>query len=68
MTTVQPAAMAGATLRVIMEEGKFQGVMAAQTPMGCRTTSSRLVGSLLGMLSPYTRRPSSAYHSRKEAP
>jgi hypothetical protein len=35
MTTGQPAASAGATLRVIMASGKFQGVMAAHTPMGC---------------------------------
>lgn len=34
--TVQPAARAGDTLRVIMEKGKFQGVMAATTPTGCR--------------------------------
>ena len=32
-TMVQPAASAGATLRVIIAAGKFQGVMAAQTPM-----------------------------------
>ncbi len=36
MTTGQPAARAGATLRVIMASGKFQGVMAAHTPMGWR--------------------------------
>jgi hypothetical protein len=35
MTTGQPAASAGATLRVIMASGKFHGVMAAHTPMGC---------------------------------
>jgi hypothetical protein len=33
--TVQPAASAGATLRVIIDIGKFQGVMAATTPT-CR--------------------------------
>ena len=31
---VQPAASAGATLRVIMASGKFHGVIAAQTPTG----------------------------------
>src|SRR5690606_35062148 len=31
-TTVQPAAKAGATLRVIIAIGKFHGVIAAQTP------------------------------------
>ena len=38
MTTVQPAASAGATLRVIIAIGKFQGVIAAQTPTGCLIT------------------------------
>jgi hypothetical protein len=33
-TIVQPAASAGATLRVIIAAGKFQGVIAAQTPTG----------------------------------
>lgn len=36
-TTVQPAAKAGPTLRVIVAEGKFHGVMAAHTPTGCFT-------------------------------
>src|SRR5690349_23937484 len=34
ITTVQPAAKAGATLRVIMALGKFHGVTAATTPTG----------------------------------
>ena len=33
-TTVQPTASAGATLRVIIEAGKFHGVIAAHTPTG----------------------------------
>ena len=33
-TMVQPAASAGATLRGIMDMGKFHGVMAAATPTG----------------------------------
>ncbi|CSI50106.1 Uncharacterised protein [Vibrio cholerae] len=33
-TTAQPAAKAGAHLRVIMAAGKFQGVIAATTPTG----------------------------------
>jgi hypothetical protein len=37
-TTVQPAANAGATLRVIMAIGKFHGVMAAHTPIACLMT------------------------------
>ena len=39
---VQPAARAGATLRVIMAAGKFHGVTAAHTPTGSFfTTMSR---------------------------
>src|SRR5690606_2104126 len=34
-TKVQPAASAGAALRVIMARGKFQGVIAAATPTAC---------------------------------
>ena len=68
ITTVQPAANAGATLRVIMANGKFQGVMAAQTPMGCLITIRRRVLSNWGNVSPLTRLASSAYHSTKLAP
>jgi hypothetical protein len=32
MTIVQPAAIAGPSLRVIMAAGKFHGVIAAVTP------------------------------------
>jgi hypothetical protein len=45
MTTGQPAAMAGAHFLVIMAAGKFHGVMAATTPMGCLMTTMRLPGS-----------------------
>jgi hypothetical protein len=38
MITGQPAASAGATLRVIIAIGKFHGVMAAHTPIGCLMT------------------------------
>ena len=38
MMTGQPAAKAGATLRVIMASGKFHGVIAAHTPIGCLIT------------------------------
>lgn len=34
MTTVQPAAKAGAIFLVIIAAGKFQGVMIPQTPTG----------------------------------
>ena len=37
-TTVQPAASAGPTLRVIIAIGKFHGVIAAHTPIGCLIT------------------------------
>jgi hypothetical protein len=51
-TTVQPAASAGATLRVIIASGKFHGVIAAQTPTGWRIVSSRRSAAGLGMVSP----------------
>jgi hypothetical protein len=51
-TTVQPAARAGDTLRVTMAFGKFQGVMAAHTPMGSRRTWIRLSVVVAGMVSP----------------
>ena len=38
ITTVQPAAKAGATFLVIMAFGKFQGVIAATTPTACLLT------------------------------
>ena len=68
MTTGQPAARAGATLRVIMASGKFQGVMAAHTPMGCLSTKRRRLLSNCGSVSPLTRLASSANHSTKLAP
>ena len=37
-TTVQPAAMAGATLQTIWLSGQFHGVISAQTPIGSLTT------------------------------
>ncbi len=43
-TAAQPAAKAGAILRVIMALGKFHGVIAAATPTGWRSTISRLSG------------------------
>jgi len=51
-TTGQPAARPGATLRVIIASGKFHGVIAAQTPTGCLTTTSRVLAAGLGMVSP----------------
>src|SRR5678809_333778 len=42
ITTVQPAASAGPALRVIIAFGKFHGVISAQTPIGCFSTTMRL--------------------------
>ena len=52
ITMGQPAARAGPALRVIIAAGKFQGVMAAHTPMGSFSTTIRRSGRLLGMVSP----------------
>ncbi|MNN32524.1 hypothetical protein D3C81_1462460 [compost metagenome] len=51
-TMVQPAARAGATLRVIIAAGKFHGVIAVHTPMPCLITSRRLSLAGLGITSP----------------
>ena len=47
-TTVQPAASAGPTLRVIIAAGKFHGVIAATTPTGCLQHEDALVGLVAG--------------------
>ncbi|MCY1443134.1 hypothetical protein D9M71_595340 [compost metagenome] len=52
ITMLQPAASAGAALRVIIAAGKFHGVIAAQTPMPCLITSRRLSAAGLGITSP----------------
>ena len=52
ITTVQPAASAGATLRVIIEQGKFHGVIAAHTPTGCFRTTRRRSFATVGITSP----------------
>ena len=51
-TPVQPAAQPGPAFRVIMAAGKFQGVMAANTPIGSLVTMIRRPGALCGMVSP----------------
>ena len=51
-TMVQPAASAAPVFLVIIAEGKFQGVIAAATPTGSRTTMSALPGRCEGMVSP----------------
>src|ERR1700758_4461815 len=62
-----PAASAAPALRVIIAIGKFQGVTAAVTPIGCQVTVSRLPVRWLGIVSPYARSPSAANQSRKFA-
>src|SRR5881628_576924 len=63
-TTVQPAARAGAILRVTIVAGKFQGVTAATGPIGCRSTQVRLPACGDGTHSPVTRRACSANHPK----
>ena len=65
--TGQPTAIAGETLRVIMDMGKFQGVMAATTPTGCLMTTGRLLADTVCSTSPFTLRHSSANHSMDAA-
>ena len=48
----QPAASAGAALRVIIALGKFQGVIEAATPIGCFMTVIRLSRWWPGIVSP----------------
>ena len=68
ITTVQPAASAGPTFRVIIALGKFHGVMIAETPTGSfRTTICRSPAGA-GMTAPSIRRASSANHFTKLAP
>ena len=51
-TIVQPAASAGPHLRVIIAAGKFHGVIAAHTPIGCFSTTMRLSAPCEGIVSP----------------
>src|SRR5699024_7471604 len=67
MTIVQPAAKAGAVLSVNIARRKFQGVIAATTQIGFFHTCKRFPPVCEGTVSPYTRLPSSANQSRKEA-
>ena len=52
MKMVQPAASAGAALRVIIPAGKFHGVIAATTPIGSFNTNIRPSACGDGMVSP----------------
>src|SRR2546430_10215949 len=60
-TTVQPAARAGAILRVTIVAGKFHGVTAATGPIGWRNTQQRLPRRGGGNHSPGLPRASSAH-------
>ncbi len=68
ITTVQPAASAGATLRVAMASGKFHGVIRKHGPTGCWDTIMRPVPSGLAPYRPCTRGASSANHRRNSPP
>ncbi len=52
ITPVQPTAQPGPALRVIMAAGKFQGVIAAKTPIGSFWTMMRRPLTFCGMVSP----------------
>src|SRR2546422_5243207 len=54
-TTAQPAARAGAILRVTIVAGEIHGVIAATTPNGCRITPSPLPGTGGGANFPSTQ-------------
>ena len=63
----QPAAKAPPILRADSTNGKFQGAKAATGPTGCFRTCIRLLGNRAGMMRPYVRRASSAYHLIRSA-
>ena len=66
-TAVQPAARAGAILRVAMAAGKFHGVMSTLTPTGWWVTSSRFAPLGDWPTWPRSRTPSSAYQRKNSA-
>jgi hypothetical protein len=49
---LQPAASAGADFRVGIADGKFHGVIPAETPIGCLRTTIRRSGVGCGIVSP----------------
>ncbi|MNT42800.1 hypothetical protein D3C72_1792370 [compost metagenome] len=52
MTPVQPADQPGPALRVIIADGKFHGVIAANTPIGSLVMSTRRPATCPGIVSP----------------
>ena len=51
-TMVLPRISAGMIFQVGIANGKFQGVIAATTPTGCRVLIAHLLGSSAGTTSP----------------
>lgn len=68
MTTVQPAASAGAILRVAIASGKFHGVIRKHGPTGCCDTIIRPVPSGFAPYRPCTREVSSLNQRRNSPP
>ncbi len=68
MTTVHPAASAGAILRVAIASGKFHGVMKKQGPTGRWLTIMRPVPSGFEPNRPETRTASSLNQRRNSPP
>ena len=68
ITIVQPAAMAGPTLRVPIASGKFHGVMNRHGPTGFFRVRIRLPPAGAFIQRPWMRTASSAYHRKKSAP
>ncbi len=66
-TIVQPAAMAGPTLRVPIAIGKFHGVISRHGPTGWRMVRRRLPPAGFGANRPSMRTASSANHRRNSA-
>src|SRR5207247_3900341 len=59
-TTVLPHTSAGTIFHDGIAIGKFQGVITAHTPSGCRTDIANLSRSSEGTVCPYRRLPSPA--------
>ena len=59
-TTVHPATSAGAVFQVGIAKGKFQGVIKATGPTGCRSVKLSVLRDSEGMVLPWMRKPSPA--------
>src|SRR5579862_6108402 len=60
ITHVFPQTSAGSSFHDGMAMGKFQGVIIAHTPSGCRTAMANLLGNSEGVVGPNILRPSPA--------